>query len=350
MNLVAKWNKKCQYDEGFVWNYDYTGGEQTFTVPCEGEYKIELWGAAGGTVLNISNGKGAYTSGQTKLKYNKYLYIYVGGQGVSDTQYEPTIESTNAYRGVGKTNAGGWNGGGSGGYDGIKHGIDSAGGGGATDIRLASGTWNNFNSLKSRIMVAAGGGGAYGTTYSNSRIPSDSSNGGGLTGYGGYSSNTADSNKYGFIWSSGGTQIAGGIISNYSLSKVATNGSFGIGGKSNSNENAWAGGGGGSGYYGGSGGTFVTEHWKGYASNGAGGSSYISGHNGCNAIDENGIHTGQSVHYSGLKFTKTQMIDGAGYNWTTIKENYVGQIQPDGTTTTGHSGNGYARITLVSLD
>ncbi|MFR6022533.1 MAG: glycine rich domain-containing protein [Clostridia bacterium] len=30
-------------------------------------------------------------------------------------------------------------------------------GGGATDIRLVSGEWNDFESLKSRIMVAGGG-------------------------------------------------------------------------------------------------------------------------------------------------------------------------------------------------
>ncbi len=41
------------------------------------------------------------------------------------------------------------------------------------------------------------------------------------------------------------------------------------------------------------------------------------------------------------------MIDGAGYNWTTVKGDYVGQPQPDGTITTGHSGNGYARITYI---
>ena len=35
----------------------------------------------------------------------------------------------------------------------------AGGGGGATDVRLTPGEWNNFDSLKSRIMVAAGGGG-----------------------------------------------------------------------------------------------------------------------------------------------------------------------------------------------
>ena len=57
---------------------------------------------------------------------------------------------------------------------------------------------------------------------------------------------------------------------------------------------------------------------QGNAANAGGGSSFISGHNGCDAIKEesienNIIHTGQSVHYSGLYFTDTVMIDGEEY-------------------------------------
>ena len=155
--------------------------------------------------------------------------------------------------------------------------------------------------------------------------------GGGLTGYhgGSYSSG------------SGGSQTAGG--SGYKSNYYGTSGSgtFGSGGYGNSHA-----GGGGGGYYGGGGGARDST----YDGSGGGGSSFISGHIGCDAIDSNGVHTGQSVHYSGYKFTNTIMIDGAGYNWTTVKGSYVGQIQPDGTTTTGHSGNGYARITLIYID
>ena len=47
---------------------------------------------------------------------------------------------------------------------------------------------------------------------------------------------------------------------------------------------------------------------------GADGSSFISGHNGCDAIKEestenNIIHTGQSVHYSELYFTNVLWPD-----------------------------------------
>ena len=89
---------------------------------------------------------------------------------------------------------------------------------------------------------------------------------------------------------------------------------------------------------------------------GADGSSFISGHNGCDAIKEestenNIIHTGQSVHYSGMYFTDTVMIDGEGYKWTTQKETYTGMPTHDGTETMkGNAGNGYARITYIGND
>ena len=87
-------------------------------------------------------GNGGYTSGIIQLQKDEKLYVYVGGQG-SDAV-------------VGKDSPKGFNGGGLGTWD---HSDDDAAGagGGATDIRLVSGNWNDFTSLKSRIMVAAGG-------------------------------------------------------------------------------------------------------------------------------------------------------------------------------------------------
>ena len=84
-----------------------------------------------------------------------------------------------------------------------------------------------------------------------------------------------------------------------------------------------------------------------------GGSSFISGHDGCDAINKNStfgniIHTGQSIHYSGYQFTNTIMIDGKGYKWTTKKENYVGMPTHDGTSLMeGNTGSGYAKITFL---
>lgn len=84
------------------------------------------------------------------------------------------------------------------------------------------------------------------------------------------------------------------------------------------------------------------------------GSSFISGHEGCDAIAQNSTegnitHTGQSVHYSQYKFTNTVMIDGEGYKWTTTKgTTSVGMPTHDGQSTmVGNSGNGYAKITYI---
>ena len=93
------------------------------------------------------------------------------------------------------------------------------------------------------------------------------------------------------------------------------------------------GGGGGGGYYGGGGGASA----NGVVGSGAGGSSFISGHSGCNAIDANGTHTGQPNHYSDKVFTQTEMIAG---NASML--NY-----DNSSTMIGNIGNGYAKITYL---
>ena len=305
MNLVAKWNFTCPYKVGQIWNYDYTGSSQTFTSPCDGIYKIELWGAQGGDMHLSYTGKGglgAYVSGIISFDDSTKLYVNVGGAGIG---YGTSGVSNFLYQG-------GFNGGGT------CHG-GASGGGGATDLRF------NDNKLINRIIIASGGGGSNDTL--------NGGNAGGLVGY----------NGSGTQYGSGGSQTAGG-------SGRAASGSFGLGGSitysallgGNDCMNG-DGGAGGAGYYGGG-------KASDCSSGGGGGSSFISGHNGCDSIDENGGHTGQSIHYSGLFFTNTIMIDGSGYDWTTVRGSYVGQPQPNGTTATGHSGNGYARITLVSID
>jgi len=100
----------------------------------------------------------------------------------------------------------------------------------------------------------------------------------------------------------------------------------------------------------------------------SGGSSFISGHNGCNAIDYNNTTTGTRVVKSvtetydicvftnlntltvdniSYTFNKTLMIDGKGYSWATSKELLTGMPSPYGGTEIGHSGNGYAIVTLL---
>lgn len=273
--------------------------QHTYTVPYTGTYKLEAWGASGDNSYNSytsSNSTyGGYTSGVVNLNKGEILYLYVGGSG--DTFNCCTKQGSNAKSG------------------------------GASDVRLVSGDWNNTASLASRIMVAGGGGGSY----------SDSSGGAGGTA-GGLSSYSVSHSSYSVASS---TQTAGGAAG-YN----GTAGGFGYGGTNNSTQyNS-----GGGGYYGG-----------GSGPSGGGGSSYISGHTGCVAITsqssitpKSGCATGTSdnscsLHYSGKKFTDTVMIDGKGYSWTNAKGSLTAMPKPTGgyySNGVGNTGNGAVRITL----
>lgn len=145
-------------------NYTYSGGYQEFIAPYTGVYKFEVWGARGGKarnqgVLKGTPGNGGYAKGEIVLKKGEKYYVYVGEQG-TDAVVKQDSRAT-------------WNGGGLGTWD---HADDEASGagGGATDIRLVSGNWNDTQSLASRIIVAGGGGGASYTFIGGT--------GGGLTG------------------------------------------------------------------------------------------------------------------------------------------------------------------------
>lgn len=117
------------------------GNPKEYQVPNSGWYRIELWGASGGSTTSETGkeqagGKGAYTSGVIYFDKGTLLYFYIGGTTTTAT--------------------GGTNGGGNGGTK------TGKGGGGSTDVRTKSGNWDLPESLQSRIMVAAGGGGADG--------------------------------------------------------------------------------------------------------------------------------------------------------------------------------------------
>lgn len=241
---------------GEIIRLDYTGSPQEIQLEF-GVYKIKCWGARGGPSDNQPGGYGGYTEGDLKILFPTILYGYVGGAG---------YWANKAY--------GGWNGGG----NCFNQNSGASSGGGATDIRLIDGDWNDIQSLRSRIMVAAGGGGG-------ARYTTRGGHGGGLTG-------TWAGNKSGYF----GAQTSGA--------------GFGTGGHG-ANTNYGKGGGGG-GYYGGYAGA-----GDGYYNSGGGGSSFVSGLEGCNAIDEHGNHTGQPIHYSGLIFenpyTETGISSGNGY-------------------------------------
>ena len=307
------------------YNFDYTGSEQEFTAPVTGKYRIELWGAQGGSTSSAKGGKGAYTDGKIILNKNDILYINVGGKGSTSSA------------GVAGDISGGYNGGGaSKGQACCQREFGS--GGGATDIRLFSSKKNN--SLNSRIMVAAGGGGA----FSGSNVGTILTNGGfggNLIGGDGMQ-NSQSENQY--CYGQGGSQTSGGAITtkctySNSVKGGTITGKFGLGGYYETTITPSSGG--GAGYYGGS--------KSGHIASAGGGSSYISGYLGCVAITseeditpKEGCTDGTddvtcSYHYSGLKFTDSEMKAG-------------NEEMPtyDGTSTmTGNTDNGYAKITPV---
>ncbi len=141
---------------GTIFNFEYTGTVQSVELP-KGKYKLQCWGAQGGSNGGAGS-KGGYSEGVITLTSTTTLYVFVGGQG-------------------GSSGNGGWNGGGyssgssSYSYD-DEYGTSSmASGGGATDISTvtsdmsySSGRTNRSNaSLLARCIVA--GGGAGGSSY-----------------------------------------------------------------------------------------------------------------------------------------------------------------------------------------
>lgn len=72
------------YPVGTVFNFDYTGKVQEVTLPA-GQYKLQCWGAQGGNSGSYSGtgSKGGYSEGQLTLTEPTTLYIFVGGKGAS---------------------------------------------------------------------------------------------------------------------------------------------------------------------------------------------------------------------------------------------------------------------------
>lgn len=248
--------------EGNIYTFEYSGDYQTFVVPRSGIYKLETWGAQGGHRGANNGGKGGYTTGEVYLKRGDILYIYVGGNG--------------------KTNSG-WNGGG-------YQPQTKIYGGGATDIRFVSGEWNNEESLKSRLIVA-GGGGSVGSN----------SNAGGAGGVTGGSASGCGSGGAGASLSGAGSLRAG----------------FGYGGNGTSGNNGYAGAGGG-GWYGGGGSNPDTSR-----------------------DDDRGGGGGSSFTWN----TQTKQYVPTGYS---VSEDYF--MTNVNYTSGSRTDDGYAKITAVKLD
>ena len=290
--------KPINYTGDTVFNFDYTGGEQTFVAPVSGIYKLETWGAEGNSTGQWQTnppasppGKGGFSSGKISLNFNEKLFISVGNGGEEPNRTKP------------------YNGGGRG----------SANGGGATSIQnamIGDGQLKNYSNNLENIIIVSGGGG--GTEWGSYGFPG---NGGGVVGTSGHCDDD-------ILSATGGTQTTGGKVGVTKFQNIydisASPGEFGIGG--NSYDTTYGtyqtGGAGGGGFYGGAG--------TAAGGVGAGGSGYI----GNTLLTDKAMYC-YNCEESFEESTKTIS--------TTCNEETP-------TSYCAKKGNGYARITLVSID
>ena len=276
----------------------------TLSYPCAGDnnkcspyvievesgvYRFECWGGQGQSWGISKPGKGGYAAGTIYIKERMMFFVYIG-----------TVGFFNGIKGIEEVNRG-------------------IAPGGATDVRLNSSDkwWDNV-SLASRIMVAGGGGGAEWDS-------SVGGNGGDIEGGSSY--------YYEHICK-GGNQTSGSECEHLETHGEPAQGTFGSGGVSEpfiDDKGNDYGGYGGGGYYGG------TSYR--YAYPGSGGSSFISGHQGCNAVkSENDISpSGSPIHYSKIVFSDTVMIRGNSTDMPLAGQKGTGI----------HNGSGAFRITLL---
>jgi len=207
-----------------VTNFDYTGGEQTYTVPVDGYYLLESWGAQGGNTIQKIGGYGGYSAGIVYLKSSTTLYINVGGKGLGD--------------GTHTARKGGYNGGGDATSDGDGN-TRQGSGGGATHIAMQTGLLSSLsNNIDSILIVAGGGGGA----SANAAIMPVSGGAGG--GFKGTSGETYVEGSF-ICTGTGGTQTTGYLFGQGDNAIVAGAGGGYYGGNS-----TYYSAGGGSGYIG----------------------------------------------------------------------------------------------------
>lgn len=284
-------------DNKYVWEFDYQGAEQTFTVPKTGTYKLEVWGASGGNTTSNNKsgtgGYGGYSTGTITLTKDNIYYINVGGLGETGR----------------KIVKGGYNGGGN------ATGINSAavfvgGGGGATHISSKNGLLKTLENNQDKIIIVAGGGGGS-IAYIN--YWADGGSGGGYIGCD--SKEVEYASSYGWEGTStGGTQSSGGIGFASIADPAGENGSFGQGG----NFTAVRTSGGGGGYYG-------------------GGSSSRQGSGGGSGYIGNSNLTDKSMYC--YNCTESSQTATKTISTTNISE----------TPTSNYAkiGNGYAKITYI---
>lgn len=273
--------------------YNFTGGIQTFTVPCGVDTVfVQAWGAQGGSGAAGGNtagnppaggngGLGGYAEGWLLVNPGDVLNVFVGGQGATPT--------------------GGFNGGANGGSQ------NAGGGGGASDVRVGG-------TAESNRVITAGGGGGGGRGGCEGSVGAPGIGGDGGAGGAGNGANGADSPTSGGPAGGGagglstGAGGAAGLGCGGFLGAPGSAGSGGTGGVGGAGQSCCCfsagsipgGGGGGGGFIGGGGGgggsagtTGCSGNDKGAGGGGGAGTSDVSGV--LNGVTNSGIWLGNGM-------------------------------------------------------
>lgn len=315
-------------ESNIAYNFKSTGGIQSLIIPETGMYRLEVWGAQGGStystpLIHLTGGYGGYSVGEIELTQGSVIYIVVGKEGPSSTP------------GTAQTLPGGYNGGGSTTTRATKD-TSTGGGGGATHIATESGLLSTFTGNQDKLLIVAGGGGG---SYSDSDKAGYNAYGGSGGGYEGGSTHQDPNSCYSscaiFYKPSGGTQTTGGIgVTNWATGAETTTQYIGTFGAGATGVNSFGGGGGG--LYGGASGNYVS---------GAGGSGYIGNSN----------LTNKSMYCYGCPEALNIPVDNDIFTVSTTGTSRYKNISgcPDGynskpVSKCAKAKDGYARITHLS--
>ena len=310
-NITSNVNCEVVFEpKNITVSLDLTGGkvetiyteakEYTYTVPHTGTYKLEVWGAQGGSYdSTYIGGYGGYSTGTINLTKNEKIYFVVGGAGTS--------KCTDQYC------AGGYNGGGRGGA-GNDIGVYSMGGGGTTHVATKSGLLSSLESNKDSILIVSGGGGGTSYQYYSSVLYAGiGGSGGGYIGGNGTKTQTDYDFGKGGTQSAGGSGVTGNLVNN---TVRGLSGSFGQGG----NGNYYAGGGGAGYYGGGASNQSGAGGGSGYIGNSSLTNKYMYCYN-CTASDEESTKT-----YTTTNVSATPTADYAKSGNGAARINLVGDI------------------------
>lgn len=199
----AVMSKEIKTDADFYYLarvYTCTQSVEEFTAPYTGTYKLQCWGAQGGSVQLsyetgkpfAGGGKGGYSYGDANLTEGKVLYVYVGGTPAPQTKMTSDCYLEGGYNGGG--HAFWWQ----------DDNINNGAGGGATHIASVTGLLSKLSQNKNDIYMVAGAGGGSATDGRTSGTQNGGYGGGSKGGDG-----VMSSNHHGYI-GLGGTDTAPG--------------------------------------------------------------------------------------------------------------------------------------------